>query len=110
MRIILRLQLIYNIPLVLLKGLLLKPKKNVLHDGKRELTGNKEVVHTNEMDFEEIKNAAKKLNITINDLFTSALSVGLKNYMNKRGDDSSQLQIVIPASIRWQFYPTYESV
>lgn len=57
-----------------------------------------------------IKESSRKLGMTINDLFTAALSVGVKKYMKKRNDPCESLQLVIPAAVRWEFYQTFESV
>lgn len=109
-RIVVRLQLLYNLPLTIIDGLKFTPIKSALHDGERELTGEKEIAYVGNIDFDSIRSASKKLGVTINDLFTAALSIAVKKYQAKRGDKNDSMNICIPISLRWEFYPTRESV
>lgn len=69
----------------------MKAEKNCLNDGVRKLNGKKIVDHSKELDFNAIKESSKALGITINDLFTAAVSVGVKKYFKKRNDPSENL-------------------
>jgi NRPS condensation-like uncharacterized protein len=53
---------------------------NPFHDGKRELTGDKKLYLGDNFKLETIKEASKKLGVTINDLMMTALSVGINRY------------------------------
>ena len=58
----------------------------------------------------EIKQLSKKIGITLNDLVTSSISVSLHRLLKENGDSSSNVQVVIPANVRFEFYPTREDV
>lgn len=105
-----RLQLLWTIPAMIYETIQVKQEISVLNDGVRNLSGRKEIAHTEEMDFNVIKDASRKIGFTINELFTAAISVGVKKYMITRNDPAENLQIVIPGTVRWEFYPTFESV
>jgi NRPS condensation-like uncharacterized protein len=50
----------------------------------------------------EVKEAAKSHNLTINDLLMACLSSSVKQYFEMKGDSKTeQLDIVIPANIRF---------
>jgi hypothetical protein len=73
-----RLTFLFYIPKTLWDALNLKIDKNPLHDGVRELSGIKKAACSNEFMFIDVKSAAKKLKITINDLLTACLSSAMK--------------------------------
>jgi hypothetical protein len=51
------------------------------------------------------------MGITINDLMTSCLSVAIKNYFATKGDSTTNnINIVIPANIRFKHYETIEEI
>jgi NRPS condensation-like uncharacterized protein len=83
-----------------------------LHDGRRaKFTGKKHVTVGEPNNFTKIKNCSKALNCTINDLFTSALSQALARFFKEHGDASTkEINIILPANIRWELYPTREAV
>ena len=58
----------------------------------------------------EIKKLSKRLGTTINDIVTCSISTAMRDYFKSKGDDSKDIQIVIPANIRFEFYPTAEKV
>lgn len=91
MRWLVRLQLLWTIPAMIFESVQVKQEISVLNDGVRNLSGRKEIAHTQEMDFNVIKDASKKLGFTINELFTAAISVGVKKYMITRNDDATDL-------------------
>ena len=62
------------------------------------------------MKLDDIKSATKKLGITINDMVLCALTTSLNVIFKEHKDESKDIQIVIPANIRFSFYPTKESV
>lgn len=57
-----------------------------------------------------MKAASRTLGISINDLATCALSNTLKKYFEKQGDKTPEINIVIPANIRWAMYKRPEDV
>lgn len=107
----LRLALPFYIPIVIIKGLLLPFKKNLLHDGERRLNGIKKVASIEGLSFTKIKNASKRHGLTINNLVTACLSSALKEYFVLRGDTmTSEINVLIPANIRWNHYYKREDV
>jgi hypothetical protein len=81
---LLRAALIYTIPKYFYTAIKLRRDKNPLHDGVRELSGEKvTALKGREFKFDEVKQASKSLSITINDLMTSALSMAVKRYFTK---------------------------
>lgn len=85
--------------------------KNPLHDGVRKITGIKKVALGKKIDLAPLKEACKKLGVTVNDLMTCALSIALKRYFISVGDtQTSSIKIAMPVNIRWTPYDTYDSV
>ena len=63
------------------------------------------------MKLDELKETSKKLNITINDLVMCSLSAALKTLFSEHGDTTStEFNLIIPANIRFKFYPTREKI
>jgi NRPS condensation-like uncharacterized protein len=107
----LRAMLPLTIPKVLYKSMLMKWDKNPLHDGVRNLNGDKRVYYGEKFNLEVIKNASKKLKITINDLMTVSLSIAIKRYFVSKGDSkTNRINIALPVNIRWEPYNTFNSV
>jgi hypothetical protein len=89
----------------------MKVDKNAFHDGKRQLSGVKNVATSKDFYLADVKLASKNLSVTINDFLTAALASSVKQYFEKVGDhQTSQVQIVIPANIRFQHYLTMEEL
>ena len=110
-RLILRASFIFYLPRVILRLATIKKDKNPLHDGNRKLSGKKLVGTSSDMLFKDVKEASKKQNVTINDLITSCLASGVKQYFELKGDKTTnQINIVIPANIRFAHYGTWERV
>lgn len=65
---------------------------------------------SDELNFPDVKKLSRRVGLTINDLVTSSISTSLSEFFKKRGDDSEDVQIVIPANIRFYFYPNKEQV
>ena len=55
---------------------------------------------------DDLKLMCRKLNISINDIVMGSLSTSLKTLFEELGDTSKEFNIVIPANIRFKFYPT----
>ena len=62
-------------------------KTNPLQDGKRNVTGVKNVALGKKLELAPVKEACKKLGVTVNDMMTCALSIALKRYFISVGDD-----------------------
>jgi hypothetical protein len=110
-RTLLRMSVPLHIFKVMKKNMFLKTLKNPLHDGKRTLTGNKLLATSSDFMLSDIKIAAKKLKVTINDLVTASLATAVKEYFEMKGDTKTdKINIVIPANIRFKHYETVEQI
>lgn len=106
-----RLMVPFMIPSLVKNELNRKCDRNVLHDGKRALTGKKKVALSDPYEFAEIKATSKILKVTINELLSSSLAVAMKNLFEERGDkDTDTIQLAMPVNIRWGPYATYDDV
>ena len=101
-RLMIRLSFIFYVPRLLIRLASIKREKHVLNDGERKLSGRKIAATSSDILFKDIKTAAKFKGVTINDLITSCLATGVKQYMILKGDkDTKKFNIVIPANIRF---------
>lgn len=101
-RLMIRLSFIFYVPRLLIRLASIKREKHVLNDGERKLSGRKIAATSSDILFKDIKTAAKFKAVTINDLITSCLATGVKQYMILKGDkDTKKFNIVIPANIRF---------
>ena len=106
-----RIMVPFMIPSLILAELKRIIDRNVLHDGKRALTGKKKVALSDPYDFAEIKATSKILKCTINELLSSSLAVAMKNLFEERGDKTTDtIQLAMPVNIRWGPYATYDDV
>lgn len=104
-RMILRLLTPFYIPKVLFEILSRKIDRNYLHDGKRNLSGKKLTVQSQDYLLTDIKKTSKVFKVTINDLITGCLASALKQYFEMKGDkDTKRINICIPANIRYKHY------
>jgi hypothetical protein len=78
-------------------------------EGKINCTSSKPI------EFSRMKNASKKLGVTINDLVMCATSCAFDGYFKMKGDPNGQgegksIQVLMPANMRFGFYPTRDDV
>lgn len=62
------------------------------------------------LGLDAIKQASKKLGVTINDMVLCALTTSLKVIFKEKNDTSKDITICIPANIRFSFYETRDKV
>lgn len=62
------------------------------------------------LDLGKIKDASKKLDVTINDVVLCALTTSLNTIFKEKKDPAKHIQVVIPANIRFSFYKTKKDV
>jgi NRPS condensation-like uncharacterized protein len=62
------------------------------------------------ISFADIKASSRAFGVTINDVMMCALSSALAKYFAEHDDKNKQINIIIPANIRWKMYKTFESV
>jgi NRPS condensation-like uncharacterized protein len=105
-----RLSVIFMLPKLLLMTLLQRADDNVLTRRKPNMTGILNCHCSKKFEFSQIKDLSKKVGHTINDVVATSLTTGLSHILKKLGDESTDVQMVIPANIRFKFYPTREHV
>lgn len=106
----LRLAVPFQIPFILASVLGLGRDNNAVTKNKANMSGIVNCMSSNELHFPDVKLLSRKVGLTINDLVTSSISTSMREFFQKRGDDSKDVQIVIPANIRFRFYPSKEEV
>ena len=80
---LLRLTALLSLPFLAYDLVRTKTLVNPLHDGKRNLTGIKEIAISSLFSFPEIKATSRALQVTINDMMTSTLAVAVKRYFKQ---------------------------
>lgn len=76
----------------------------------RELSGELNVASSRLIDFRLLKGLSKKIGVTINDIVTSSLTTSFNKIFKEKGDTSKDFNIVLPANIRFKFYPTPDDI
>lgn len=99
-----------QLPTIALKNFLSKADDNFLTKRRVKLSG-KPNIHTSKLiDFRLLKALSKKINVAINDIVMSSLSTAMHKMFKDNGDPNKNIQISIPANIRFKFYPTPDDV
>jgi len=112
-RIVTRLSFPFMIPFLLWDTAQIKKDENYITKNKQKgFSGVMNCDCTEDFKFKEVKELSKKIGsgITINDLISSAITCSLKKLFMEKGDNSDSVNIVIPASVRFEFYPKREDV
>ena len=110
-KLLLRLSIPFYLPKLFMQCLLNRVVKNPLHDGKRELSGIKLASSSQDFFIRDVKAAAKHKKVTINDMIAACLSTSVKTYFERKGDNKTkEINIVIPANIRFKPYARYQDV
>ena len=110
-RLLLRLTCTLYLPRLALKHFRVKQDLNPLNDGKKKLTGRKLTGTSSDIKFKDVKECAKKLKVTINDLLTACLASTLKQYFEFKGDKkTNKINLAIPGNIRFGPYLSWEKV
>jgi NRPS condensation-like uncharacterized protein len=80
------------------------------------MTGKLSISTSRKMKLAEIKSLSKKSGVTINDIVILSMCSSLKKYLKDKGDPAgdekveSDIQIMMPANIRWGFYKSREDI
>lgn len=102
-----RLSSIVQIPLVLISSMMIRPDVNfITKDKKKRMSGVLNCQSTNELKLPEIKELSKKLGVTINDIVTCAISTTFKQVFEEKNEKVNEINVFIPANIRFKFYKT----
>jgi len=89
-RMLLRLTVPLMLPFIFFDSAFIKSDRNPLHDGKRKLTGKKQVAISDLLSFDQIKKASRDLEITINELMCAALSTSVADLFEQMGDSKTK--------------------
>lgn len=107
----LRLMAPFYLPMMVSRLMTMRADENFITKGKRErMNGDMNCTATKELQFVDIKGMSKKLGVTINDVVTCAISASIKQLFEENGDKSKEIQIAIPANIRFKFYESRQKV
>ena len=68
------------------------------------------VASSNNIDFRILKGLSKKIGVTINDIVASALSSSLHKLFKEHGDNNTEIQLFVPANIRFSFYKSVKTI
>ena len=110
-RIITRLSFPFIIPFLLWDtAQITKDENHITKNKSKGFSGENNCDCTEDMIFKEIKELSKKIGCSINDLISSAITTGLRKLFKENGDDSKSIHIMVPASVRFEFYPKREDV
>lgn len=110
---LLRIVSMFYIPKFLIGSFLARADKNPIARKKigKRLSGELNVSSAVKLiKLEDLKFMTRKLNITINDIVMGSLSTSLKSLFLELGDTSKEYNLVIPANIRFKFYPTRKQI
>lgn len=110
MRLFTRLSFPFMIPYLIYESLCIRKDDNFMTKNKENLSGIINLSCNSDLLLKDVKSLSKKLGVTINDLITTAVSMSLKKIFIEKGDKSEQVQICVPANVRFEFYPTREDV
>ena len=73
-------------------------------------TGEMNCASTDQLHFPKIKTLSKQLGVTINDIISCAITTSLGTLFKEKGDKNTDIQLMIPANIRFQFYPSRNDI
>merc|ERR1712166_1113112 len=100
----------FYIPQILKDTVLARADDNMFTRNKSKMTGNISISSTAGIDLAAMKEFSKKMGISINDFVLCALTTTLNTIFKENNDPVEEFKIVIPANIRFKFYPTKEEV
>jgi NRPS condensation-like uncharacterized protein len=80
------------------------------------MTGKLSISSSRKMKTADIKSLSKKSGVTINDIVLLSMCSSLKKYLKDKGDRAgdedveTDIQIMMPANLRWGFYKSREDI
>jgi NRPS condensation-like uncharacterized protein len=77
---------------------------------KQNLSGNINITSSLSVSLDSIKKLSKKVNSTINDIVIASVSSSLYEMFKEKNEVVDQVKLLIPANIRFSFYPDKDSV
>ena len=99
----------FTLPRILMESVTTKQDTNYIAKNKT-LSGITNVASSKVIDMRILKALSKTMGVTINDIVTSALSVSMNSLFKEHGEKHDFFKVVIPANIRFSFYPTADKV
>lgn len=118
-QILLKLSTALFVPKLFMDSMFTRRDKNCLTGGKKKMKGIINASTSTRISMQEIKDLSKKVKCTVNDILMSATSAAFKEFFRIRGDKlgsladddkESAINALMPANIRFEMYPTRESV
>lgn len=109
-RLMLRAMVPFQIPKLVIQSFLSSPDRNSLMLNKQRMSGNINISSSPSIDFEALKTTSKKMNVTVNDIILCALTTALHGYFKEKNEVVESVKVLIPANIRFYFYPTAKDV
>eukprot|EP00347_Sterkiella_histriomuscorum_P001921 403370158 len=98
-----------KVPWVLLKNLMIVGQKNPLIN-QGHMSGVKLCEVSKDIIFDQVKQKCKELNVTINDYFTSILSLTVFKYFDQNQFNTDFIYVSIPINIRFYKPQTVEEI
>jgi len=106
-----KLMALLELPKLIMQNLI-GPDTNFIAGKKasQPFSGQLEIASSKVIDFRILKALSKTMKVTINDIVTCALSCSMNTLFKENKDPNTHFKIVIPANIRFSFYPTRDEV
>ena len=109
-RMFIRLSTVFHLPTVIMSTFLAKRDTNWFMKNKDCLSGVMNTSSSKPIPMPDIKDLSKARGASINDVVMCSLTTAMHSVFKEKGDLSEQMKIIIPANIRFGFYPNRESV
>lgn len=109
-RFMLRAMVPFQIPNLVFQSFFAAADQNSLMKNKERMSGNINISSSPAIDLEALKATSKKMNVTVNDIILCALTTALHSYFLEKNEKVERVKVLIPANIRFFFYPTAKDV
>ena len=102
---------VIKIPFIAVGTVLEKKDQNYIQTRKEKpFSGDLNVASSKQLDFRLLKLLSKKIDVTINDIVTSALSTSMNVLFKDNNDLAENFSVVMPANIRFKFYASPQDI
>mmetsp|Transcript_2010 Transcript_2010/g.3556 ORF Transcript_2010/g.3556 Transcript_2010/m.3556 type:complete len:424 (+) Transcript_2010:269-1540(+) len=114
-RLFLRVTFPFHLPAIAKSTMLARQDVNCITKGRlrgssSQLTGRVNISSAPSLDLAKVKEASKKIGVTINDMIMCAASTSLHKHFREQGDQSKDILMVIPANIRFKMYQSMQDL
>ena len=100
----------FHIPKLIMNTFFMTADVNFLTKRKDKMNGQICVSTSKQFDLSKLKSLSKAIKVSINDIVTASITTAFKQIFKEHNDESTHVNLIIPASVRFKFYPTKESV